>query len=144
MKRLLMYVICGIVCILFLMPATESTATELVFEFINPSFGGSPFNGQWLLAQAEAQNKHKEKKEPWRMPERDLIEDFESNLNRQILYRLSNKIIDSAFGEEGLDPGQYTVGDYTIDVMVDAISGIKVTITDTVTGNTTTVKVPYY
>lgn len=144
MKRLVMYVVCGIVCVLFLMPTTEARATELVFNFRNPSFGGSPFNGPWMLAQAQAQNKHVEKKKPFTMPERDLIGDFESNLNRQILYRLSNKIIDSAFGEQGLDPGQYTVGDYTIDVEVDKISGIKVTITDTATGNTTTVKIPYY
>lgn len=144
MKRLVTYVICSIVCVLFLMPATEATATELVFEFINPSFGGSPFNGPWLLAQAEAQNKLIEKQKPFTMPKRDPIQDFEDSLNRQILYQMSRKIVSSAFGEEGLEPGQYSVGDYTIDVTVDVISGIKVTITDTVTGNSTTVKVPYY
>lgn len=144
MKRLVMYVVCGLVCVLFLMQTTEVRATELVFNFVNPSFGGSSFNGSWLLAQAQAQNKHVEKREPFTMPTRDPIQDFEDSLNRQILYQMSRKIMDAAFGEEGLDPGQYVVGDYTIDVMVDAISGIKVTITDTVTGNTTTVKVPYY
>lgn len=144
MKRLLMYVVCGIVCALFLMPATEARASELVFNFINPSFGGSPFNGSWMLAQAQAQNKHVEKRKPFTMPKRDPMQDFENSLNRQILNRLSQKIVDSAFGEQGLDPGQYIIGDYTIDVMVDVISGIKVTITDTATGNTTTVKIPYY
>jgi len=143
MKRLLMYVICGIVCGLFLMPATEATATELVFEFINPSFGGSPFNGQWLLAQAQAQDKFKEKKKPFTMPTRDPMQDFKNSLNRQILYKLSSKIVNAAFGEEGLEPGHYNLDDYTIDVSA-VLEGIRVVITDTGTGNTTTVEVPYY
>lgn len=143
MKRLVIYVVCSIVCALFLMPATKAKATPLVFTFINPSFGGSPFNGQWLLAQAEAQNKLVEKKKPWTMPTRDLMQDFKDSLNRQILYKLSSKIVNAAFGEEGLEPGHYNLGDYTIDVS-SGLGGIKVVITQTGTGNTTTVEIPYY
>ena len=31
-------------------------ATELVYTPINPSFGGNPLNGTWLLNNAQAQN----------------------------------------------------------------------------------------
>jgi curli production assembly/transport component CsgF len=31
------------------------SASELVYKPINPSFGGDPLNGNWLLSQATAQ-----------------------------------------------------------------------------------------
>ena len=37
------------------------SATELVYTPVNPSFGGSPLNGAWLLGSAQAQN---DKKDP--------------------------------------------------------------------------------
>jgi len=30
-------------------------ASELVYQPVNPSFGGDPLNGNWLLSQATAQ-----------------------------------------------------------------------------------------
>lgn len=150
MKRLPMCVVYGVVCVLFLMSVSVATATELVWTFINPSFGGSPFNGAWLLDQAQAQNKFSDNPgnpgnpgNPSSLLERDSLEDFENSLNRQVLYKLSRKIVDSAFGEEALEPGHYSVGDYIIDVSTD-INGISVVITDISTGSTTTVQIPYY
>ena len=35
--------------------ASAATASQLVYEPINPSFGGDPLNGSWLLSQANAQ-----------------------------------------------------------------------------------------
>ncbi|TPN01254.1 curli assembly protein CsgF [Mesorhizobium sp. B2-1-3A] len=32
-----------------------STASELVYKPVNPTFGGDPLNGNWLLSQATAQ-----------------------------------------------------------------------------------------
>ncbi len=32
-----------------------ASASELVYKPINPSFGGDPLNGNWLLSQATAQ-----------------------------------------------------------------------------------------
>lgn len=143
MKRLVMSVVCCVVCILFLMSKGTVLATPLVYTPKNPSFGGSPFNAQWLLSSAQAQNKLKEHKKPWKMPEKDPIEDFKKSLDRQILYNLSRKIVDSAFGEEGLTEGHYDLDDYTIDVST-TLSGIEVVLTDSVTGNETIIEVPYY
>ena len=36
--------------------AVPASAGELVFNFMSPSFGGSPMNGQWLMNYASAQN----------------------------------------------------------------------------------------
>ncbi len=143
MKRLVMCFVCCIVCILFLMSNGTVLATPLVYTPINPSFGGSPFNAQWLMSSAQSQNKLTEHREPWTMPKRDPIEDFKNNLNRQVLYKLSRKIIDGAFGEEGIESGHYDLEDYTIDVSV-TVDGIKVVLTDSITGNETIIEVPYY
>ena len=137
MKRLLIFV-----C-MFLMFGNISFSTPLVYTPINPSFGGSPFNSTWLLSSAQAQNKLTEHKEPWKMPERNPIEDFKNSLDRQILYNLSRKIVDGAFGEEGFEAGHYDLDDYTIDVSSDN-GGIKVMLIDTATGNETVIEVPYY
>lgn len=139
MKKTIMYLVCGILGVLFLMPSS-ATATELVFTFVNPAFGGNPFNAQWLMDSAQAQNKLEESRG---MFERDPIEDFKNTLNRQILYRLSRKVIDAAFGEEGLEPGHYNLGDYTIDVSI-TLTGIRIVLTDVATGNQTIIEVPYY
>ena len=141
MKRLVVYLICGAICALFLANANTARASELVYTPINPSFGGSPLNGQWLLNSAQAQNKFTESYE-WR---REPLEEFQDMLTRQILYRMSRNIIDEAFGEygEALQPGHYEVGDYTIDISTDGVV-ITVVMVDTVTGNMTTIEVPYY
>lgn len=38
--------------------AVISQATELVYTPVNPSFGGNPLNGSWLLNNAQSQNDH--------------------------------------------------------------------------------------
>ena len=121
MKRLVTYALCGVILAFLLLPAGVIKATELIWTPINPSFGGSPFNGDWLLASAQAQSKHVEKAAPYTAPTRDPLEDFESRLNSQILYRLSRQIVDEAFGEEDMLPegeteAHYTIGDFTVDI----------------------------
>lgn len=138
MKRLVIIFVC-----LFLMSSSITLATPLIYTPVNPSFGGSPFNAAWLMSSAQSQNKLTEKKEPWKMPERDPIEDFKNSLNRQILYNLSRKIIDGAFGEEGITEGIYNLDDYIINVSSNN-GGIKVILTDSITGNETIIEVPYY
>ena len=117
-----------------------ASASQLIWTPIFPSFGGSPFNGPWLINQAEAQKPEKVQKYWW---QRDPIETFEQDLTRQMLSRLARKIIDNAFGEEAMEPGHYEIGNYVIDVTTDA-AGISVNIVDPVTGNSTTVTIPYY
>lgn len=136
MKKLVSYLICGAVCVLLLTNGNMAAPSELVYTPINPSFGGNPLNGQWLLNSAEAQNRFEE--------EIDLMEEFEEMLNRQILLRITSNIITEAFGEEDVFyPGHYEVGNYAIDISTDGVV-ITVVMTDMVTGESTTIVVPYY
>jgi len=139
MFKSLRYLLFITLIVLLLVPISSS-ATELVFTFINPAFGGNAFNADWLLASAQVQNKLEQELS---FLDGDPLKDFQDSLNRQILYRLSSKIIDVAFGESGLESGHYDLGTYTIDVTV-TVDGIKIVLTDTITGNQTTLVVPYY
>lgn len=123
-------------------------ATELIWVPVNPSFGGYAGNASWLMSSAQIQNKFQKQAEPYKVPERDMLEDFASRLNSQLLYQLANKIVGEAFGEEGLLPADqseahYTVGTFQVDVTTN-LANIMVTLSDTSTGNTTIVEVPYY
>ncbi len=135
MKKLSVYVICGVAGALFLANANMAAASELVYTPINPSFGGNPYNGQWLLSQAVAQNPFEE--------EPDMLEEFRDMLDRQILYRTTRMITEEAFGEEGFRPGRYELGGYVFDISTDG-EVITVIITDTATGEITIIEVPYY
>jgi curli production assembly/transport component CsgF len=95
-----------------------------------------------MLAQAEAQ-KPKEEAETYYSTETDPLEDFSESLNRQILSRLSSRLIQSAFGEADLEAGHYEIGNFIIDIE-DIDSGIRVIITDPSTGQDTTIEIPYY
>ncbi len=138
MKRLLLIGV-SLIGVLFLLDA--AFATELVYVPVNPSFGGNPANGQWLMNSASAQNKFKDTSTATQ--QKSPFQSFEDNLNRELLSRLAQKIVDMAFGEGGLQPGTYLIGGYTIDVGTDS-NGITVVITDPATGNTSTIQIPYY
>ena len=134
MKKLLVLVFGLFVGALFLMPGSVATATELIYTPVNPSFGGSPFNGAWLLSSAQAQNKFKE-------PSRYTPRTFSDRLESMILNRLAGDIVNNMFGEEGLEPGHYTIGEYTVDVGSD---GEYITVVINGPEGETTIEVPYY
>ena len=116
-------------------------ASELVYEPINPSFGGNPLNSNWMVYQADSQNKFKGP-----TTTRDPLDDFEDSLNRRILSMLASEIVKDAFGGYGedLQGGHYQFGDYDIDIATTDGDGITVNIFDNSTGNSTTITVPYY
>lgn len=129
---------------LLLVSAGVSSA-ELTYTPVNPNFGGSPFNGAPLLSNATAQNKHKDPEEEER--DRDKASSasernsFEERLDRQILSRLANRLVDGAFGEEGeVVEGTINTGVNTI-VTEETSTGTQITITNN-TGGTTVIEVP--
>lgn len=126
----------GLLLICFASPTIVSSS-ELTFQFINPNFGGNPLNGSFLLGLASAQNHFEEDKS------KNLLEDFEEQLNRRILSDISRKLTQDAFGED-LQSGSYILGDFTIDIDTGGADGITVDIVDGATGNSTIITVPRY
>ena len=142
MTKTRMWFLVGVVV---LIAAPAVLATELVYTPVNPSFGGNPLNGSFLLSQAEAQNKHKAPQDSL-LSSRDPLEDFEASLNRRILSILANRIVDSAFGDTGtpLEPGRFEIGDFVIDVAETPDGSPSITIIDQQTGNTTLIEIPSF
>ncbi|TPE44395.1 curli production assembly/transport component CsgF [Pontibacter mangrovi] len=119
-------------------------AQDMVYTPKNPAFGGNPYNYSWLQSSAQAQDKLKDPDAETNTGiTRDPLQDFKNSLNRQILNELSRKLISNQFGEDGVTPGSYTVGDYQIDV-VEGPGGISIDIVDIGTGDRTSVTIPYY
>jgi curli production assembly/transport component CsgF len=120
----------------------SSLAQDFVYTPINPAFGGNPYNFNWLLGQAEAQNFFEEETED-PFDELDPLANFQEDLNRQVLNEITRELYQNQFGEDGLTEGFYQFGSYEIDVS-PITEGMQVRIIDIYTGSETTVIVPYY
>ena len=122
--------------------AQPSSATELVYYPLNPSFGGNPLNGPVLLNSAEAQNKHKDPDAAGagglNNVERTPLQEFNEMLERSILSRLTASAVSSIVGADGqLQPGTVETGNFTIGI-VDLGGGmLRITTTDKTTGAST-------
>jgi len=128
-------------CLVFL-SFNFCVAQDFVYKPKNPAFGGDTFNYNWLLSSAQTQNL---------IDDPDLLErtqgstldNFTESLNRQLLSQLSRQLITAQFGENGLEDGNYTVGDFQIDVS-SSIEGLVISILDTGAGEQTQVIIPYF
>ena len=139
-KRILCIVCLVLGGIFFPINGTSVSASELLYQPVNPSFGGNPANGSVLLNEATVQN-------AFTAPKKDPLQTFSDNLNSQMLSRLASQIVSKAFGgnsDTGLQPGHYQMGNYTVDVVADSDNlGFTVNIVDATTNNQTSVHVPY-
>jgi len=137
---------------------TISIAQNLTYKAANPNFGGDTFNYPWLLSSAQAQNDFKDNSNTGYKQQTDL-ERFKSNLNNQLLNRLSNSLFDDQFGGTGtggtgtgsgtgtgtgngtLAPGTYVFGSLSVDIYHSNL-GLVVDVLDTDTGEQTQVILP--
>lgn len=105
-------------------------ATQLVYTPKNPSFGGSAYNGSYLLSKAQSQNSHVLARH-----EKSYDETFKESLQRAYLNKLVREITDFAFGDadEGnpLNNGDFSFssGDYLIDIISSNSENVTIRIT---------------
>lgn len=117
-------------------------AQDFVYEPKNPAFGGgNTFNYSWLLSSAQAQNTITDPAASAASAVPDPLASFTANLNQQVLAQLSSRLIASQFGQGAIKAGSYSVGNYQIQITPGA-GGISVQVTDTSTGNQTTITIP--
>ncbi|WDE14476.1 curli production assembly protein CsgF [Thalassomonas haliotis] len=125
-----------------LLLALPVLATEMVYQPINPSFGGNPMNGSYLLNKAQAQNKHKAS-----VDDKSYADKFQESLERSYINQMVRKITDEAFGETNGafdEDAIFTSGDYEILVMGSNTDTIIVQISNSATGEVTMIEVPRY
>jgi len=122
-------------------------AQDFAYQAKNPAFGGSPYNYSWLLSSATAQDTYEAptstSTSSYSSYESDPVADFAESLNYQILSQLSRQLVTDLFGEEGLEEGSYTLGDYQIEIG-NGSEAMAISIIDLATGATTNVSVPYF
>ncbi len=130
--------------ILFLFVCSSAFAQQLVYTPINPNFGGSSFNGAWLMAEAQAEKHFTASSSSAYNPySNNPLDNFQSSLNSAILSQLSQKIISQVFGENALQEGHYEFGNYVVNIN-PGTDGIHITILDNSSGSQTSVVVPFY
>lgn len=115
---------------------------DFVYQPTNPAFGGDTFNYNWLLASAQAQNLLENPNSTSRLSANSL-DGFAESLNRQLLSQISRQLITNQFGEEGLQEGVYSIGDFQIDIASD-LDGLTITLFDTLNGEQTQIVIPFF
>lgn len=112
--------------------SSQAAATQLVYEPINPSFGGNAMNGSFLLQKAQSQNDHAPA-----ASQRSFVQRFQEQLERNIINSLTRRIADGDLVE-----GTYDTGEYTVEVTGQADGSVLVYITNNETGEVTVITMP--
>ncbi len=112
----------------------DVNASELVYQPVNPNFGGSPLNGSQLLSNANAQNNYKDP-DSGRSPYSQLsaLDRFTSSLESRLLSQLLSDIDDG-------NSGSLVTDDFIIDITDDS-GTLTVVVTDLATGEVTEIEV---
>jgi len=114
--------------------ATSAWASDQVFSFNQPSFGGNGLRSSYYLNLMESQNQFVEER-----TRLSTLEQFSADLERRLLSTLSTNIVEEIFGEDRSESGSFTAGG--LEVIYETVGDeVIVTITDGVT--TTTITVP--
>ena len=106
-------------------------ATTLVYEPVNPNFGGNPLNGPNLLNEANAQNKYTGPAPSFGTSSQSTLDQFNAQLQQAILSRVASSVTNSIVGTNGaLHPGTVSTGNFSIAITAVAGGNLQVTTTD--------------
>jgi len=120
-------------------------ANPLVYTPVNPTFGGSPLNGAYLLNRAQAQDRHVDPNaasplDP--LSTRSQLEQFNSALQQAVLSRISAAVSSSIIGPDGrLIPGQVETQNFLITISDLGGGRIRIVTTDKLTNGSTSFEI---
>ncbi|MCC1494655.1 curli assembly protein CsgG [Cognatishimia sp. F0-27] len=135
------------------MTAGTAIAGELTYQPRNPSFGGNPGNGGFLLSIANAQrNATARDFDDSSGSGRGSVDTGESEtdaraelfvrqLESRLLSALASEVTEAIFGTDPQDSGRVEFGDTTI-TFERTTDSITLNIVDVIAGTTTTITVP--
>jgi glutamate synthase domain-containing protein 3 len=134
--------------LLLLLLASSAQASDLVYQFKNPSFSGQNAGSQWLTIDNQEASRKKtlqDKLEAKLKAEADaqansILNRFMNNLQSRIYSQLAQQLTNNLFGQQGDAAGTFTLEGNTIDYTKNSDS-ITLRITDP-QGNATTITVP--
>lgn len=118
-----------------------AAAQDLVYQPVNPNFGGNPFNSAHLLGVAGAQNDYKDPKAvAATQSQADL---FARQLQSRLLSALAGQVTDAIFGDNPQESGRIVFGGQTIEFN-RTLASVILTITDDATGAVTNIEIPTF
>ena len=123
--------------------AQAAQAGNLTYEPQNPSFGGNPLNGQFLLQTARAQDDNEAPDSGDFGLSQSPADRFKRQLQSRLLGELANQVTNSIFPESG-EPdqeGQFRYDNIQVDFRRVSDS-VRIDIVDTNTGEVTNISVP--
>lgn len=123
-------------------------ASEIVFQFKNPSFSGQNAGAQWLTIENQEFQRKKaiqdkieaELKAAALEEKNSILNRFMNNLQSRIYSQLAQQLTNNLFGEMGGQSGEFALEGNTIKYE-KTDTEIKLTITDDA-GNTTEIIIP--
>lgn len=120
----------------------DADAQSFKFSFKNPGFGGHPSNSHYFMQSAEMQKPKFDTAQS--STARSPIDDFQRNLQRQMLSQLSRQLVRGDLSEIDLtQEGVIDLGDFSIQVM-PGLDNITIEILDQVSGERTQVEIPRF
>lgn len=129
-----------------LLVSSGASAGNLVYEPVNPSFGGNGLNSNHLLGTARAQKPDEETAGLGSDFRDDPAEQFKRQLQSRILGDLADEVSTAIFGsddgtQEPQDSGTFKYDDIQVD-FTRAGGEVDVVISNLSTGETTQITVP--
>jgi len=118
-----------------------ASAQDLVYEPVNPSFGGNPFNSAHLLGIATAQDDNEPPVDE--MMEETQAELFVRQLESRLLSGLAREVTDAIFGDDPQESGVVEFDDQRIE-FERGLDSVTVQIFDATTGQTTEIILPIF
>ena len=128
---------------LVLLPGS-ALAGPLVYQPVNPSFGGNPLNGPNLMNQANAQNKLTDPAASsfFGRGTQGQLDLFNQRLQSLILDRIASSLSDSLFDASGnLQPGTVETSTFLINIVDQGNGTLLITTTDKSTGASTSFQI---
>jgi len=106
----------------------------MVFQFINPNFGGNPNNGAFLLNEAQAQNSYKDPDSyDFGTTGTSALDNFTASIQSQLLGSLMGNV------NQG-KPGRLVTQDFIVDIQ-NTDGQLVMNVTDRKTGKISTIQV---
>lgn len=133
--------------LLIVMISSPVHASEVVFQFKNPSFSGQGAGAQWLTIDNQEASRKKaiqdkieaDLKAKATEEKNSILNRFMNNLQSRIYSQLAAQLTQNLFSN-GSDTGTFTIDGNTIDYQ-KSLDSVELTITDA-DGNVTTITVP--
>ena len=127
---------------LILMEQAPALAQDMVYQPVDPTFGGNPFNSAHLLGVANAQNDYRDPRSTTSTGTSQ-AELFARQLQSRLLSALSSQIVEAIFGENPQESGTISFGGQTIDFS-RSLDEVTLNIINDETGEVSKIVIPTF